>query len=121
MWPLRLSGKQCQGQHWEDQALAFLQARGLTLVEANFSCKSGEIDLIVRDRGELVFVEVRQRASSSHGGAAASITPAKQRRVIRAAQTYLLRFEQVPPCRIDVLAFDGDQVEWLRNAIQAPP
>ena len=121
MWLRRLSGRQRQGQLWEQRALAFLQSKGMTLVEANFTCKSGEIDLILRDHGELVFVEVRQRASSLHGGAAASITPAKQRRVIRAAQTYLLRFAPTPPCRIDVVAIDGQQLEWLPNAIQAMP
>ncbi|MES2898369.1 MAG: YraN family protein [Pseudomonadota bacterium] len=119
MWPLRLSGKQRQGQAWENRALAFLEAKGMTLVEANFSCKSGEIDLILRDSGELVFVEVRQRACGSHGGAASSITPAKQRRVVKAAQTYLQRFERTPACRIDVIAIDGELLDWLPNAIQA--
>ncbi len=117
MWPLRLSGKQRQGQAWEGRALAFLQARGMTLVEANFSCKCGEIDLIVRDHGELVFVEVRQRAADAQVSAAASITPAKQRRVRKAAQTYLQRFERMPPCRIDVIAIDGERLDWLPNAI----
>lgn len=119
MGPRRLSGKQRQGQWWEEQALAYLKGKGMALVEANYSCKSGEIDLIVRDGEQLVFVEVRQRASGSHGGAASSITGAKQRRVVRAAQTYLLRYERMPACRIDVIAIDGDRLEWLPNAIQA--
>ena len=91
---------------------------GLSLVESNFTCKSGEIDLIMRDGEALVFVEVRQRAGRAHGGAAASITPAKIRRLVRAAQTYLLRFPRVPPCRFDVIAIDGDRLDWLRNAIE---
>lgn len=118
MWPLRLSGKQRQGQDWEQRALAHLQGHGLTLVEANYRCRSGEIDLILRQGEELVFVEVRQRASASHGGAAASITPAKRARVVRAAQTYLAQFPRIPPCRIDVVAIDGDTVNWLRGAIE---
>jgi putative endonuclease len=118
MWPARLSGKQRQGQLWEQRALRHLLGHGLTLVESNYVCKSGEIDLILRDGEALVFVEVRQRAGATHGGAAASITPAKVRRVVRAAQTYLLRFPRVPACRIDVVAIDGERLDWLRDAVQ---
>jgi putative endonuclease len=118
MWPARLSGKQRQGQQGERTALAYLELRGLSLIEVNFRCKCGEIDLIVRDGDALVFVEVRRRTSSTHGGAAASITPAKIKRLVRAAQVYLMRFPQVPPCRFDVIAIDGDHIDWLRDAIQ---
>jgi putative endonuclease len=118
MWSLRLSEKQRQGQRWEGRALAYLKQQGLRLVEANFSCKCGEIDLVMRDGEDLVFVEVRQRAGTGHGGAAASITPAKIARLVHAAQFYLLRFAEVPACRFDVVAIDGDQIEWLRNAIE---
>jgi putative endonuclease len=118
MWPQRLSPKQHQGRHWEQAALTHLKRHGLRLVEANFTCKGGEIDLVMRDGDALVFVEVRQRADRKHGGAAASITPAKIRRIVRAAQFYLLRFPQTPPCRFDVVAIDGDQLDWLRNAIE---
>ena len=118
MWPARLTLKQQQGQAGEQRALAYLAARGLTLVEANFRCKCGEIDLVLRDGEAWVFVEVRQRASSRHGGAAASITPAKVRRVVNAAQTYLQRLPALPPCRIDIIAIDGDRLEWLRDAVQ---
>jgi putative endonuclease len=115
----RLSEKQSQGRDWEQVALRHLKRQGLLFVEANFSCKGGEIDLIMRDGESLVFVEVRQRADRRHGGAAASITPAKIRRLVRAAQVYLLRFPRMPACRFDVVAIDGDQLEWLRNVIQA--
>jgi putative endonuclease len=118
MWPARLSNKQRQGQGWEERALTHLQSRGLRLVEANFRCKCGEIDLIMRDGEALVFVEVRQRETDGHGGAAASITPAKVRRLIHAAQYYLLRFEDEPLCRFDVVAIDGGQLAWLRNVIE---
>ncbi|MES2258974.1 MAG: YraN family protein [Pseudomonadota bacterium] len=112
------TAKQIDGRHGEDEALAHLVLHGLSLVERNFLCKCGEIDLIMRDRDALVFVEVRRRASRSHGGAAASITPAKQRRLVRAAQLYLLRYRQLPPCRFDVVAIDGKQLSWLRNVLQ---
>ncbi|MFC0252308.1 YraN family protein [Massilia consociata] len=118
MWPPRLSPRQAQGRSWEQTALLHLRRQGLTLVEENFRCKGGEIDLIMRDGESLVFVEVRQRAERTHGGAAASITPAKIRRLTRAAQFYLLRFPVTPPCRIDVVAIDGDHLEWLQNVVQ---
>jgi putative endonuclease len=65
-----------------------------------------------------VFVEVRQRAAGAPVSAAASIGPAKIRRIIRAAQVYLQRFSRLPPCRIDVVAIDGDDIEWITNAIE---
>ncbi len=119
------------GDAAEDRALVWLQARGLKLVQRNYrvafgpSARGGEIDLVMRDRdGTLVFVEVRARAASlqgqGHGGAAASVGGRKQQRLIRAAQHYLLRLPVLPPCRFDVLAIDGDGIEWLQAAFDAP-
>lgn len=105
------------GQAGEDRALVYLQQQGLRLVERNFLCKVGELDLIMREGDRLVFVEVRERNNPLYGGAAASISPAKQRRIVRAARFYLLRFAKMPPCRIDVVAIDGERINWLRNAI----
>ncbi|XLZ68838.1 YraN family protein [Massilia sp. SR12] len=105
------------GHGGEERALAYLQQQGLTLVERNFLCKVGELDLIMRDGPSLVFVEVRERNNPRYGGAAASITPAKRRRIVRAAQFYLLRCKPSPPCRIDIVAIDGGRINWLRNAI----
>jgi|SRR4051812_37197043 putative endonuclease len=113
------TARQLIGQSGEDDALAYLQQQGLTLVERNFLCKGGEIDLVMQDRDVLVFIEVRKRADKQHGGAAASITPAKQRRLIVAAQRYLQRYKMPPPCRFDVIAIDADEFVWLRNAIDA--
>lgn len=110
--------RQQLGMEGEDEALAHLTRHGLTLVTRNFLCKGGEIDLIMRDGAHLVFIEVRRRADSRHGGAAASITPHKQRRMVRAAQVYLLRCATLPPCRFDVVAIDGGQLRWLRNVLQ---
>ena len=118
MWGLRLSPKQRQGQAWENAALAHLQRSGLVLIEANFACKGGEIDLVMRDGATLVFVEVRQRAGTAHGGAAASITPAKVKRLVRAASVYLMRFQESPECRFDVVAIDAGVLAWLRNVIE---
>ena len=115
-----------RGDAAEARALAWLQARGLTLVQRNYRvalgprARGGEIDLIMRSAdGTLIFVEVRQRAGHSHGGAAASVTTTKQRRVVHAAQHYLLRLATPPPCRFDVLAIEGEHIEWLQAAFDA--
>ena len=113
------TAKQVEGQAGEDAALSWLQRQGLRLVTRNFRCKAGEIDLVMHDHASLVFVEVRKRASTDYGGAAASITPAKQRRLLRAAQFYLLRYQAQPACRFDVVAIDGEKITWLKNAIEA--
>ena len=115
-----------RGDAAEDRALAWLLARGLVLVQRNYrlargpNARGGEIDLVMREAGgTLVFVEVRARAAVSHGGAAASVTPAKQRSLVLAAQHYLQRWPAPPPCRFDVVAIDGDQVQWLQAAFSA--
>jgi putative endonuclease len=118
----RITTKQL-GDAGEDAALQYLQKSGLMLVTRNYRTPGrggGEIDLIMRaPDGTLVFVEVRKRASSSHGGGAASVSAIKQRRIVFAAQHYLLRVTTLPPCRFDVVVLDGDQVEWLQAAFDA--
>lgn len=110
--------RQMRGAAAENRALHHLQAHGLTLVVRNFRCKGGEIDLIMQERSTLIFVEVRARADGRHGGAAASVTPAKQGRLIIAAQYYLQRYRDPPACRFDVVAIDGGVLHWLKNAIE---
>jgi putative endonuclease len=114
------------GASGEDRALAFLQQQGLRLVQRNYRLaggprqRAGEIDLILRAAdGTLVFVEVRSRRAGSHGGAAGSVSAAKQRRIVRAAQHYLMGLAVLPPCRFDVVAIDGDQLQWLPGAFDA--
>lgn len=113
------TAKQITGDAGEERALHYLQQHGLTLIERNFRCKGGEIDLILQDRNALVFVEVRKRADGRHGGAAASVTAHKQRRLIIAAQVFLQRYKMPPPCRFDVIAIEADTLNWLKNAIEA--
>ena len=100
----------------ETLAAEFLQARGLVVVKRNYRCRGGEIDLIVRDRDTLVFVEVRLRSSSAFGGARASITAAKRRRLKFAAGLFLSGLAREPPCRFDAILLDGldaARIEWL--------
>jgi putative endonuclease len=111
------------GDAAEDRALDHLLGRGLTLLARNYRTPGrggGEIDLVMRDAGgTLVFVEVRQRASTAYGGAAASISPFKQRRIVFAARHYLMRLSQPPPCRFDVVSVEAEAIEWLRGAFDA--
>jgi putative endonuclease len=113
------TAKQLAGQQGEDRALHFLREKGLVLVERNFRCKGGELDLVMQDGKALVFVEVRQRSGAAFGGAAASVTRQKQRRMIVAAQIFLQRYRMPPACRFDVIALDGDSLDWIRNAVEA--
>jgi putative endonuclease len=104
----------------EDLAANFLAARGLAILQRNVRTRFGELDIIARDGRTLVFVEVRLRSQRSFGGAAASITPAKQRRMIAAAHTVLARMRDEPPCRFDAVlldALDPARIEWQRNVI----
>ena len=111
-----------QGTAAEDLALHYLEARGLTLVTRNFRCRTGELDLIMRDGEQLVFVEVRSRRHARYGTPAESVTRTKQQRLLRAAALYLQRQRLDPPCRFDVVAIlepsGKPQVEWIRDAFQ---
>ncbi|WMW81098.1 YraN family protein [Undibacterium cyanobacteriorum] len=113
------TSKQRSGDAAEERALQYLQAQGLRLVERSFLCKGGEIDLLMQDGSCLVFVEVRQRADRRFGGAIASVTAAKQKRMVHAAQVYLQALSSLPPCRFDLVAIEGDQLHWLKNIISA--
>ena len=116
-----------RGDAAEDAALAHLEAAGLRLVTRNYRTPGrggGEIDLIVSDprdprESTLVFVEVRQRASDSHGGAGGSITGVKRRRIVFAARHYLMDLRVLPPCRFDVVLVEAGGIEWLQGAFDA--
>lgn len=107
------------GAQAEQLAASFLQRNGLQLVQANYRCRFGEIDLVCRDRDTLIFVEVRLRGSESFGGAAASITAGKQHKLVLAARHYLQQQRPTPACRFDVVLLRGlrdNDIEWIRNA-----
>lgn len=118
------------GDAAEALALDYLVGAGLKLVEANYRTPGrggGEVDLIMQSRdGTLVFVEVRHRRGTGHGGAAASISDVKQRRIVFAARNYLMRFASLPPCRFDVFTVQGPldgaatpAIDWLQGAFDA--
>ena len=113
------------GDRWEARALTHLQGAGLRLLERNWHCRLGEIDLIMRDGDSVVFVEVRYRDAADSGSALDSVGPGKRRKLVRAAQLYLAQHTALAqrPCRFDVVAFDGDgeevRCDWVRGAFDA--
>lgn len=127
----RRTDRQRRGAEGEAWARAHLEAAGLVFVEANVRYRDGELDLVMRDPGQgrpgsppsLVFVEVRRRASGAFGGATASVTAAKQRRLIAAAEHYLATHhsQRAPACRFDIVTIEGGgpegpRIVWLRDA-----
>lgn len=120
-----LSAKQQVGLQNEDLALEHLLSHGLQLLRRNIKCLFGEIDLVMRDRNELVWVEVRYRRSARFGDAAASISPQKQARLRRSAAWYLPMISseffsgRTPPSRFDVVTIMGTEHEilWLQNVL----
>lgn len=111
-----------RGRAAEDLAAAHLTGQGLAILTRNYRVAGGEIDLIARHGAELVFVEVRSRRSAAFGSGAESVTPAKRRRLLLAAQHYLATLGQrtPPPCRFDIVSItgtlDAQHLDWLRNA-----
>jgi len=110
------------GTYWEKMAEAFLSAHGLRLLQRNFSCRLGEIDLVMEDRDTVVFVEVKYRKSSTHGSGADAVNLHKQHRISRTAAFYLAvnpaRADQF--CRFDVVSIDPakdeQEINWIKNA-----
>lgn len=114
-----------RGSLAEDLAAQHLMAQGLTLLQRNYRCRMGEIDLIFEQGPRLVFVEVRHRSRSHFGGALESIDARKQQRLLRTAQHYLLCRQSAAkrPCRFDAVILSGPleqpAIEWIQDAFQA--
>lgn len=117
--------RQAIGRHAEQYAEKYLHQQGLQLLQRNYRCRGGEIDLIMTDDETLVFVEVRYRRHQGFGGAAASVDRYKQQRLLVAAQHYLQKHHAGNhPCRFDVVAVmpgknGQNAIEWITNAIEA--
>ncbi|MDH3534816.1 MAG: YraN family protein [Gammaproteobacteria bacterium] len=119
-WNLR------KGLRYEDRARKYLERHGLLLLQQNFRCRFGEIDLVMRDRDAICFIEVKFRGSLAFGGAANSLPPSKQQKIIKTALTFLAIHDKLTglALRFDALLIqqqsDGsDQVEWIKNAFYA--
>ncbi|KEA53735.1 hypothetical protein DT73_05185 [Mangrovibacter sp. MFB070] len=118
----QLSATQQKGALWEQRARRWLEQQGLHFIAANVRFGRGEIDLIMKQGGCLVFIEVRYRQSALYGGAQASITRQKRRKLLQTANLWLAQQNQsfdTVDCRFDVLAFTNDRAEWIPNAFSA--
>ena len=113
------------GAHYESAALAHLIHAGLALVVRNYHCRFGEIDLVMRERDVVVFVEVRYRRSRGYGGGIDSVDAGKRAKLVRAAAAFLADHPRLADatCRFDVLAIGGTSAapvfDWRRNAFEA--
>lgn len=113
------------GARWEDAVLAHLQRLGLSLIERNFNCRYGEIDLIMRERDQIAFIEVRYRGDDVRGGGTVSVGAGKRAKLVRAAAVYLQRNPALAAmtCRFDVVGCSGTPAkpvfEWTRAAFEA--
>lgn len=115
----KLTSRKKRGNDAEDKACYYLEKKGLQLINRNFSIRAGEVDLIMRDKDEtLVFIEVRYRKNTDFGGAAASVTPKKQQRIIKAALAYQQKHAPQSSMRFDVVAIEGDNmaINWIKSA-----
>ena len=122
-----MSVNQRKGLRFEKEAGKYLERQGLELLQSNYRCRFGEIDLITLDRDSICFVEVRFRSSDRFGGASASITPAKQRKIVKAALCYLSQNRALAGWapRFDALLIQRRQsgaaleFDWIPNAFYA--
>lgn len=107
------------GRLGESEAEAYLRANEFTIIERNFACKGGEIDLIAEKNNELYFIEVKKRTNQRFGDPFFSITPEKKRRLILASQYYLLKHQQWDDKMksISAIIIDGAELEFIPQAI----
>lgn len=106
------------GSRHESQAAVFLTEQGYVILERNYRCRSGEIDLIAKDNGYLVFIEVKYRSSGYSGDPAEAVDMKKRHKIAGAARYYLLThgYGEDIPCRFDVVAILGDEVRVVKDA-----
>lgn len=106
------------GAAYEEKAAEYLCSKGYRILERNFRCRLGEIDLIAEDCGVLVFLEVKYRKSSRYGSPAEAVTPVKQKTICRVADFYRMsrRVPESKSCRFDVVAILGEQVQIYKDA-----
>jgi len=106
------------GAEWEQQAAEYLEAHGMRICERNFRSRQGEIDIIGSHEGYLVFVEVKYRSSTEKGYALEAVDSRKQRQICKTADyyRYIHRLDHRVSIRYDVVAIQGDRIDWVKNA-----
>ena len=115
-----------KGDQYEKTARVYLEKAGLTLIQSNFHCRFGEIDLIMKDKTTICFIEVKYRSTLKFGGAAAAISRSKQVKLIKTANFYIMQNQTISnsPFRFDTITLQGDsnnkpEINWIQNAFYA--
>ena len=110
--------KRMEGSRYEKLAARYLEQKGMDILELNYRCRTGEIDIIARDGGYLVFVEVKYRSGASFGDPSEAVTAKKQERIRKTARYYLCarQLSEDTPCRFDVAAVLGSQIRLIKHA-----
>lgn len=113
-----MPNKECKGKHAEQQARYYLQRQGLIFIMENYYCRQGEIDLIMQDADQLVFVEVKYRKTSIYGSGAEFVTPQKQRKIIYTARHYLHQHKLTEQysSRFDIVSIEPASIQWIKSA-----
>ncbi|MDO4804715.1 MAG: YraN family protein [Lachnospiraceae bacterium] len=108
------------GTDFETKACEFLEAQGFSILERNFHCRQGEIDIIAREGDYLVFVEVKYRTTASQGSPLAAVGYKKQKKISRVALYYLTHYgySEATPCRFDVVGISPDELVLVRDAFE---
>ena len=106
------------GSESEKLACEWLQSHGYEFVEANYRYKHAEIDLIMKHKGILVFVEVKYRSSDRYGSPLEGVSVHKQRRIKKIAQRYITDLGYEPVCRFDVVGIIGTEIYWVKGAFE---
>ena len=104
------------GNKGEDKAVRYLRLHGYKILDRNFRCRWGEIDIICEKKGAIIFVEVKKRASDLFGGGAAAVGHAKRERIIKTAQTYLMNIDAEREVRFDVIEITDGRLNHIKNA-----
>lgn len=105
-----------KGQAAENAARQYLEQRGLKFVERNVRYRFGEIDIIMRDGKDWVFIEVKYRTHTQYGGAVNALSLAQTQRLRKAASHYIQLNRIDAICRFDVIAADPSGIQWIRDA-----
>ncbi len=104
------------GDIGERQAAVYLMLHGYKIIKRNYRTRQGEIDIIAEKNGALVFVEVKKRKNDVFGGGSAAVNTVKQKRIIKAAQSFLAFYEKEVPCRFDVIEINANKITHIKNA-----
>ncbi|MBQ3968601.1 MAG: YraN family protein [Lachnospiraceae bacterium] len=113
-----MDNNRSKGSRYENEAAAFLENKGIKILDRNFRCRLGEIDIIARDSDCLCFVEVKYRKTTANGYPSEAVGPAKRKKIYQVAEVYMKKngISLYSKCRFDVISILGDKITYYKNA-----